>query len=203
MRNLAKTIFAAATAAVLLTSSVATTFAAEQAVSIVTPHSALSFNRIWVSGNVTVVLTQGDKPSVVASENYDPAKTSVMSNGQTLYIKSTEFGQVVLNITVKDLQRVVAYGRAVVVTSNNFDVDMLQLFLNGKSRAKINTTAQSLYTVIKDDAVLKLKGTADESTMVARNMKNIKLGDFATRSSKSYATEAIMKSERTAMTLSK
>lgn len=203
MNNLAKKLFAAAAAAVLLTSSVVTTFAAEPVPSTLSPRKSLSFNRIWVSGNVTILLTQGDKQSIVSPDNYDASKTSVMTNGQTLYIKSTDPGQVVLNITVNDLQRVVAYGRATVVTSNNFDVKSLQVFLNQKSRAKIKTTAKSLYTVVKDDAVLKLKGTADESTMIASNMKNIKAADFATLRSKSYASEAIMKSERTAMNLPK
>lgn len=203
MNNLAKTLFAAATAAVIITSTIATTFAAEQVVSVVAIHSPLRFNRIWVNGNVTILLTQGEKTSIVGTENYDPSKTSVMSDGHTLYIKSKEYGQVVLSITVNDLQRVIAYGHARIVTTNNFDVKNLQVFLNQKSKAKIKTTTQSLYTVVKDDAVLKLKGTANESTLVARNLKNIKLGDFNTRRSKLYATEAIMKSEKTAMMLPK
>jgi hypothetical protein len=203
MNSLTKSIFAAATAAILITSSALTTFAAEQVVSEVTPSSALSFNRIWVSGNVKIILTQGNKQSVASIEPIDSSKTSVMSKGQTLYVKSTAGGLVTLNITVKDLQRVVAYGRAVVVTSNNFDVKNLQLFLYENARAKIKTTTQSLFTVVNDNAILKLNGTADESTMVASNMKNVKLGDFATLRSQSYASEAIMNAERTAMTLSK
>jgi hypothetical protein len=110
---------------------------------------------------------------------------------------------VTLNITVKDLQRVEAYGQSVVVTSNNFDVKNLQLFLNQSATAKIKTTAGSLYTVVKDDAYLKLNGTADKSTMVASNMKNVKLGDFASLKSESYASEAIMSADKTAMILSK
>jgi tartrate dehydratase beta subunit/fumarate hydratase class I family protein len=203
MKNLAKTLFAAALAAVVITSSVVPTFAAEPVVKEVGPHSALRFNRIWVSGNVKILLTQGDKQSVVGTETFDPSKTSVMSNGQTLYIKSTGSEQVILNITVKDLQRVVASGHSVVETSNNFDVENLQLFLNQSARARIKTTARSLYTVVNDNAVLKLSGTADESTMVASNMKHLKLGDFSTLRSQSYASEAIMKADRTAMTISK
>ncbi len=202
MKTLAKTVFAVALAAVV-TSSVATTFAAEPVKSEVTPRSASSINRIWVSGNVKIVLTQGDQQSVVGADNYNALKTSVTSNGQTLYINSLESGQVTLNITLKDLQRVEAYGQSEVVTSNNFDVENLQLFLGQTANVKVKTTAKSLYTIVKDDAVLKLNGTAEQSTMVASNRKSIKSADFSSRKSESYASEAIMNADQTAMTLAK
>jgi hypothetical protein len=203
MKNLAKTLFAAAIAAAVLTSSVAATFAAEPVTTPVTPSSMKSVNRIWVSGNVKIILKKGDTESVVGTDNYDASKTSVLSNGQTLYINSLESTQVTLNITVKDLERIEAYGKSVVVASNNFDVKNLQLFLSHSANVKIKTTAKSLYTVVKDDAILKLNGTADKSTMVASNMKNVKLSDFASLKHESYASEAIMNGGQTAMTVSK
>ena len=203
MKTLTKTLFAAALTAVVLTSSAMTTFATEQVATELVAPSAEGFNKIWVSGNVKIVLTQGDKPSVIGTSNYDSTKTSVQSKGQTLYINSMESGQVTLNITVKDLQRVEAYGQSVVVTSNNFDVKNLQLFLNQSATAKIRTTVGSLYTVVKDNAVLKLNGTADKSTMVASNIKNVKLGDFASLRSESYASEDIMASQIALSSLSK
>jgi hypothetical protein len=203
MNTLTKTLFAAALTAVVLTSSAMTTFAAEPMVTELTAPSVEGFNKIWVSGNVKIVLTQGDKQSVVGAYNYDSTKTSVLSKGQTLYINSMESSMVTLNITVKDLQRVEAYGQSMVVTSNNFDVKNLQLFLNQSATAKIKTTAGSLYTVVKDNAVLKLNGTADKSTMIASNMKNVKLGDFASLRSESYASEAIMATEFAVSSLSK
>ncbi|GEM_PF-416016 len=202
MKNLAKTLFATALAAVVLTTTAAAaTFATEPVISEVTPSSAPSFSRIWVSGNVKIILTQGNKEGVVGVENYNPAKTSVMSSGRTIYVNSMESNLVVLNITVKDLQRVEAYGKSVIVTSNNFDVKNLQLFLNHSANAKIKTTTKSLYSIVKDDAVLKLKGTADQSTMVTSSMKNVKLGDFASAKSESYSSEAIMNARQSAMAM--
>jgi hypothetical protein len=203
MKNLAKTLFAAALTAVVLSSSAMTTVAAEPTVAAVTAPSLTSFNKIWVSGNVKIVLTQGDKQSVVGASNYDSSATSVLSKGQTLYINSTESSQVTLNITVEDLQRVEAYGQSVVVTSNNFDVKNLQLFLNQSATAKIKTTAKSLYTVVKENAVLKLNGTADKSIMVAGNIKNVKLADFVSLSSESYVSEAVMANQFSINSLSK
>ncbi|MFD2284978.1 hypothetical protein GJU39_17400 [Pedobacter petrophilus] len=203
MKTLAKTLFAAALTAVVFTSSVMATFAAEPVPAAATASTTKHINRIWVSGNVKIVLTQGEKESIIGAVNYDSTKTSVRSNGQTLYINSMETGQVTLNITVKDLQRIEAYGQSVVMTSNNFDVKNLQLFLHQSATAKIKTTATSLYTVVNDDAVLKLNGTAAESTMIAANAKNLKLSDFVSARSVSYSSEAIMTADKTAMTLAK
>ena len=203
MKTLAKTVFALALTAVVMTSTMATTFAAEPVATASKTSSLASFNKIWVSGNVKIVLTQGDEQSVNAGYNYDSTKTSVLSKGQTLYINSMESGQVTLNITVKDLQRVEAYGQSLVVTSNNFEVKNLQLFLSQSATAKIKTTAESLYTVIKDDAVLKLNGTASESTLIASNIKNLKVADFASLKSVSYASEAMMNAEQTVQVLAK
>ena len=202
MKTLTKTLFAAALTAVLLSSSVLQSVAAEPIITE-SASSSQNFNMIWVSGNVKIVLTQGDKQGVVGTFNYDSKNTSVLSKGQTLYINSTESSQVTLNITVKDLRRVEAYGQSVVVTSNSFNVENLQLFLNQSSIAKINTKATSLYTIVKDDAKLKLNGSAGESTMVASNMKNIRMNDFASLKSSSYATEAIMTAEQNAIAFAK
>jgi len=203
MKTLAKTIFAAALTAVLFTSSAMASFAAEPVKTETKTSSLSKFDRIWVSGNVKLILTQGDKQNVAGMSNYDASKTSVSTDGKTLFINSMETSQVTLNITVKDLERIEAYGQSVVVTSNNFDVKNLQLFLSQSATAKIRTTASSLYTIVKDDAVLKLNGTAGESTMIAGNMKNVKLADFASLKSASYASEAIMDAEQNAMNLAK
>lgn len=201
MKNLTKTLFAAVITAVVLTSSAVSSFASvKSSPEPMSVRSKSSFKRIWVSGNVKLVLHQGDMQKVVSTNDYDTAKLSVMTNGQTLYIKSDQPGLVTLDVTVKDLERVTAYGRALVVTSNNFDVNYLQVFLHENAHAKIKTKAKSLYTVVNEDAKLKLNGTADQSTVIAANMKNVKLNDFACSMSESYASEAIMNAGRTAMT---
>ena len=203
MKTLAKTIFAAALTTVVFTSSAMATFAAEPVKAETKTSSLSKFSRIWVSGNVKLILTQGDKQNVEGASNYDATKTSVSTDGKTLFINSEETSQVTLNITVKDLERIEAYGQSIVVTSNNFDAKYLQLFLNHSATAKIKTTAGSLYTIVNDDAVLKLNGTAGESTLIASNMKNVKLADFASLKSASYASQAIMEAEQNAMNLAK
>jgi hypothetical protein len=77
------------------------------------------------------------------------------------------------------------------------------LFKNKALNVYENAFCSSLYTIVKDDAVLKLNGTADQSTMIASNMKNVKLADFASHKSASYASESIMEAEQNAMVLAK
>jgi len=179
MKTFIKTSFATLLTALVLTSSAFTGTAAEFIKSrSLTTTPIQGINKIWVSGNVKLVLTQASTESINGTESYDQTNTSVQSKGQTLYINSTSSIQVTINITVKDLQRIEAYGQAVVLTSNNFDVKYLQVFLNQNARAKVNALAGSLYTVIKDNATLKMSGVAQEHTMLASNMKNVKLVDF-------------------------
>ena len=203
MKTLAKTLFAAALTAVVLTSSAMATLATEPVTTDIKTSSIKTFDRIWVSGNVKIVLTQGDKQSVEGGENFNPAKTSVYSNGKILVVNSTETGEVTLNVTVKNLERIEAYGQSQVITTNNLDVKYLQLFLQHSATARIKTTTASLYSVVNDDAVLKLNGTADQSTIIASNQKNLKLNNFASQRSASYASEAIMAAEQNAMNLAK
>ena len=75
MKTLAKTLFAAALTAVVFTSSAISTFAAESVEAETKISSFSKFNRIWVSGNVKIILTQGDKQQVEGGSNYDAAKT--------------------------------------------------------------------------------------------------------------------------------
>lgn len=195
MKTLTKTTFAILIAAAALTSTAMTASASEIEASVKTSKvlpSAKSFNKIWVAGNVKIVLTQSDKEGVTAGEGFNAELTSVQSKGQTLYINSMADGQVTINIAVKDLQRIEAAGSAVVVMNNNFDLNCLQLFLSQNAKVKVNAAVGSLYTVINDAATLKMNGSAEEHTLMASNMGNIKFGDFVCANTKMVAAKDAM-----------
>ncbi|TDQ10917.1 GIN domain-containing protein [Pedobacter metabolipauper] len=193
MKTLTKTVFASLFTAVLLSTSAMATFAASP---IQKTTAYAGFNKIWVSGNVKIVLTQSDQEEVQVGEDFNSEMTTIQSKGQTLYINSMESAQVTINVSVKDLQRIEAAGSSVVVTSNNFDVKYLQVFLSQSATAKVKTTAGSLYTVVNDDAVLRLNGSADEHTLIAANLKNTKLDNFVSKNS--TATVIAMKAVKLA-----
>jgi hypothetical protein len=58
MKTLAQTLFAAALTALVLTSSAMTVFASQPVMTVEIAPLSTSFNKIWVSGNVKIVLTQ-------------------------------------------------------------------------------------------------------------------------------------------------
>lgn len=198
MKTITKTLFSTLFAAVLLSSSSMTAFAADKfkAESFTKIETeARSFNKIWVAGNVKIVLTQTDKEGIFVDEYFDKERTSVMGKGQTLYINSMERGQVTIHISLKDLVRIEAAGSAVVVTSNNFDVKYLQLFLSQNAKAKVSATAGSLYTVINDDAKLKMSGSADQHTLIAKNLKNVQFDNFVSLRTKMSDTDVIVRAD--------
>lgn len=175
MKTLTKTVFATVLTAIVLTSSAITTFAAP-----ITKAAAIkkSFNKIWVSGNVKIILTQSEKEGIFVDESFNPEMTSVIGKGQNLYINTMQSNQVTIRISVKDLQRIEAAGTAVVVTENKFDLKYLQLFLSQNAKVKVDAKVGDLYTVITEDAVLKMSGATDRHTLTASNMKNVKLDNF-------------------------
>jgi hypothetical protein len=199
MKTLAKTLFAVAITAAVLSSTGLTAFASEPVSSTTMNVKLSTVNRIWVSGNVKLVLTQGKTQGVTETENYDATKTSISTNGKTMFINSEETNEVVIKLTLKDLERIEAYGGSVVVTNNNFDVNNLQLFISQGANANIKTTAKSLYMVVKEEAVVKLNGTAVHSTLIASNMKNVRMNNFACMKSESYASEALFNAPQTAV----
>jgi hypothetical protein len=175
MKTLTKTVFVTVLTAIVLTSSAMTTFAAP-AIKVITVTKG--FNKIWVSGNVKIILTQSEKEGVFVDEYFNPEKTSVIGKGQNLYINTMESSQVTIRISVKDLQRIEAAGSAVVVTERKFDVKYLQLFLSQNAKVKVDAKVGDLYTIISEDAVLKMSGATDRHTLIASNMKNVKLDNF-------------------------
>lgn len=189
MKTLTKTLFAALFAAVLLTSSSMVTVAAKH-IEIAKPSAG--FNKIWVSGNVKLILTQSTKEGIFVDENFDAEKTSVLGKGETLYINSMESGQVVIRISMKNLQRIEAAGSSVVVTSNIFDVKCLQVILSQCASAKVRALTGSLYTNVTEDAKLKMSGVTDQHTAIASNLKNVKFDNFLSLSTNGHGTELVL-----------
>ena len=200
MKTLAKSVIATLLTAVIISSSAVAGSAASpvkslnpgKSTSVKGVVAADGFNKIWVAGNVKIILTQNVNEGVFVDEDFNADKTSIIGKGQTLYINSMEGSQVTIRVSVKDLQRIEAAGSAEVVTSNNFDVKYLQLFLSQSAKAKVSAITGSLYTVISDDAVLKMSGAADEHTLIASNIKNVKFNNFVSLKTNGVASDLAM-----------
>nr|WP_121269157.1 DUF2807 domain-containing protein [Pedobacter schmidteae] len=193
MKTLTKTLFATVAAAILLTSSSMTTLAANRIENV---KPTAGFNKIWVSGNVKLVLTQSAHEGIFVDENFNKEKTSILGKGQTLYINSMESSQVVIKISMKDLQRIEAAGSSTVVTSDKFDVKCLQVILSQSATAKIKAIAGSLYTNVSDEARLKMTGVTDQHTSIASNVNNVKLDNLLSLSTRKPSSDVILAAEQ-------
>lgn len=179
MKTLTKTLFAAVFTAVFLTASSLVALATDR-IELVRPASG--FKKLWVSGNVKIILTQTEQEGVFVEEGFNAKKTSVLSKGETLYINSFENQQVTIRVAMKDLLRIQAAGMAVVVTDNNFNLKCLQVILSQSAVAKVNAVTGSLYTNVSDNAKLKLSGVTDRHTSIASNQKNVRFDNFVSLS---------------------
>lgn len=195
MKTLTKSVIATVLSVIVLTSSAMTTLASDE-VKVVTTEN--TFNKIWVSGNVKLILTQGKKDAVKVDEHFNAEKTSITTVRNTLYVNTTESEVVTIHVTAQDIFRIQAAGNSEVITSNKFDVKYLQVFLSQSAKAKINTRAGSLYTVVSDDAKLKMTGLAGEHTLVASNMNNVKFNDFVSFDKGQNGSEILFNGNRVA-----
>lgn len=178
MKTSAKTLIALAFTAIIMSTSgfVNQAVASEKAPSSV--DKTLKFNKIVVTGNVNVTLVQKAKTDV-KSYGYDDTMPTVVQKGYTLYITGAEDAKADVTISVADLVRIEAYNGAHVRTVGNFDLNVLQIFLKDDATANVKGDIASLYTVIKDQADLKLSGTSKKYVMEKNDTATLNTQNFA------------------------
>lgn len=177
MKTSIKTLIATSLTAIVLSTAVFSTTVS----AVVNPLSisaVKTFKKISVSGNVEVTLIQRTATGVAyTDENVGTAK--IMQEGDILRITATHGSTAKIIVYVDDIYRIEASGNAVVKTEGKLISKYLQIFLKGNAHAEINTTTEGLYTVIQDDADLKLSGSTDNHTLVMGNTQKLTIEKFA------------------------
>ncbi|HMI05763.1 MAG TPA: DUF2807 domain-containing protein [Pedobacter sp.] len=193
MKTLTQTLFATALATVILGTSAMATFAHTSPKTEISKDaaSAVTFNKIIVSGNVKVILVQGTKEAIKVDDSFDASKTTIKKNGYKLMIHSIEINPVTITVSVKDLQRIDVSGISSVETKGKFDLKYLQIFMSYSSSASINAKTGSLYTNISDAAELKLSGSTDDHTFIASRNAKADLDHFVCNKAERLTNESI------------
>ena len=171
MKTSIKTLIATSLTAIVLSSALFTTSvsATEKEPDAILKISA--FKRISVKGNVEVTIIQRSNPGIsYTDDNTGTAK--VMQDGDNLKITSTSTEKAKLTVYVNDFYRIEASENAIVKTEGKLKTKYLQIFLKGNAHAEINTSSEGLYTVIADNADLKLSGSTDQHTLVMGKSQN-------------------------------
>lgn len=178
MKTSIKSLIATSLTAIVLSSAVFTTSVSASEKEPVTIAKIKAFKRISVNGNVELTIIQNNNPSVAyTDDNNGTAK--IIQDGDNLKITSTSTEKTKLVVYVNDLYRIEALENAVVKTEGKLRTKYLQIFLKGNAHAEINTSTEGLYTVIADNADLKLSGSTDNHTLVMGNSQKLTIDRFA------------------------
>ncbi|QIL37815.1 hypothetical protein G7074_00030 [Pedobacter sp. HDW13] len=178
MKTSIKSLIATSLTAIVLSSALFTTSVSATEKEPEKIIKISDFKRISVKGNVELTIVQ--KGSIGISyndDNYGTAK--VVQDGDALRITSTSPEKTKLTVVVNDIYRIEASENAVVKTDGKLSTKYLQIFLRGNAHADINTSSEGLYTVIADDADLKLSGSTDNHTLVMGKSQKLTIDRFA------------------------
>ncbi|WP_025142664.1 GIN domain-containing protein [Pedobacter jeongneungensis] len=190
MKTSIKTLIATSLTAIVLSSAVFTTSVSATEKEPVTISKISAFKRISVKGNVELTIIQNNNPSVsYTDDNTGTAK--IMQDGDNLKITSTSTDKTKLTVYVNDIYRIEASENAVVKTEGKLRTKYLQIFLKGNAHAEINTSTEGLYTVIADEADLKLSGSTDNHTLVMGNSQKLTIDRFAALKTNISSVETI------------
>jgi len=178
MKTSIKTLIATTLTAIVLSSAV---FATSVSATEKEPEKNIKisdFKRISVKGNVELTIVQKGTIGISYNDdNYGTAK--VIQDGDALRITSTSTEKTKLTVVVNDIYRIEASENAVVKTDGKLNTKYLQIFLKGNAHADINTSSEGLYTVIAEDADLKLSGSTDNHTLVMGKSQKLTIDRFA------------------------
>ena len=178
MKTSIKTLIATSLTAIVLSSALFTTSvsATEKEPDAILKISA--FKRISVKGNVEVTIIQRSNPGISYSDD-NTGTAKVIQDSDNLKITSTSTEKAKLTVYVNDFYRIEASENAIVKTEGKLKTKYLQIFLKGNAHAEINTSSEGLYTVIADNADLKLSGSTDQHTLVMGKSQKLTIDRFA------------------------
>jgi len=177
MKTSVKTLFASALTAIFL-STAFTSVAADKNTNPSAISVGVDFNKVIVTGNAKIELVQSNKPRVVIYEQYNKDYTSIVQKGDKLYINSNEEQPINIVVYVKDLVRIDASQKVSVTTRGKFLSNAMQVFLKDNAKAYVNGDISSLYTVVDDRAMLRLKGSSKDHTLVKSKVAQLKMDQF-------------------------
>ncbi|RZK21245.1 MAG: hypothetical protein EOO86_01665 [Pedobacter sp.] len=178
MKTSIKTLIASSLTAIVLSTAVFSTGISAAETTPVKISTVGNIKRVSVKGNVEVTLIQRSTPGVNYTED-NIGIVKIMQDGDNLKISSADKGLTKVIVYVNDIFRIEAADNAIVKTEGKLTTKYLQIFLKGNAHADINTSTEGLYTVIKDNADLKLSGSTDYHTLVMGKTQKLTIDKFA------------------------
>ncbi|WP_316803001.1 GIN domain-containing protein [Pedobacter nototheniae] len=178
MKTSFKTLIASSLTAIVLSTALITTNVSAMDTKPAKISSPANVKRVYVKGNVEVLLVQRSTSGVNYADD-NTGKAKVLQEGDILRINSEGKGLVKLVVYVDNIYRIEATDNAFVKTEGKLKTQFLQIILNGNAHAEINTSTESLYTLIKGKSDLKLSGSTDNHTLIMDKTPTISMEQFA------------------------
>ncbi|WP_316761247.1 GIN domain-containing protein [Pedobacter aquatilis] len=189
MKTSIKTLIATSLTAIVLTTPIFAASAKNIKKKPTTTSVPASFKRVSVKGNVEVTFVQRQNDGINYTDD-NTGKAKITQEGDILRISSTDKEVCKLIVYVNDIYRIEASENAVVRSSGKLKARFLQIFLKGNAHADINSVTEGLYTVIDDNAELKLSGATDNHTLTMGKTPKLTIDRFAALKTNISAKEA-------------
>ncbi|MFD2581451.1 GIN domain-containing protein [Pedobacter vanadiisoli] len=178
MKTSIKTLTKSVLAAIVLSSAIFSTNVMADEKKPAKVSAPKNVSQVIVSGNVEVTLVQRAKEGISYNDD-NLGKVKVTQDGYALKISSEDQEVAKVTVYVNNIYRVKASDHAVVKTQGKLALKYLQIFLNENAVAEINSDTESLYTVIENNADLKLSGATEKHTLVMGRTPKLNLDRFA------------------------
>jgi len=178
MKTSIKSLFATSLIAIAISTS--TVYANASAPKMISANAVdiTSIQKIIVTGNVYVNIVQAPK-SKFLYENENNADVVVKKTNNSIIIDgSNAIRTAEITIYVNNIYRIDASGNAMVQTKGPFNLKNLQVFAKDNAIVEVNAQTESLYTVIKDSAELKLQGHSDSHVLTMDKLSKLTLMNF-------------------------
>nr|WP_199076821.1 DUF2807 domain-containing protein [Pedobacter sp. ASV19] len=189
MKTLIKTLFTAVMTIMIGVSAVAPSFANEGIQGILVLADTSDYSMLKVSGNVKVYLRQGSRDRVYTEFTEDLGRVSFKRRGPKLMIHSATQEAIIVFVTVKDLKRVELCDQASIGSQGSLNFPIFQVLLKDQAEANLKVCAGDLYTVVNDQAMLKLSGSSDSHTIKKGKFSTLKLQHFACSNTETLPSE--------------
>ncbi|HWW39707.1 GIN domain-containing protein [Pedobacter sp.] len=190
MKTLIKTLFAAVMTIIFGVSATATTsFANEGTKGSLVLADTSDYSMLKITGHVKVYLRQGSRDRVYTEFAEDRDRVSFKRRGPKLLIHSTASETIVVFVIVKDLKRVELSDQASVGSQGSLNFPIFQVLLKDQAEADLKICAGDLYTVVNDQAVLKLSGSSDSHTIKKGKFSTLKMQRFACSNTETLQSE--------------
>lgn len=152
-----------------------------------------SVRKLNISGNAEVTIVQNSKSKVLFT-NEGTERVTVKKIGDVVYVTSKHNAKITLY--VDEIFRIEAAENAVVTNENVLTLKYLQVFTKDNAFVDINAKTGSLYTSIKNESTLSLKGDTDSYTIDMDKTSRITLQQFKSKKTDMTASEVFVASRR-------